>query len=273
MTIRREKLSPLIHLEPNLLHTYIPMWPEPDCLANIEVWIKRANGESLPFSCDQDTPCCGKPRKKDCWGSTKSCGCSCKDNRWLLRYPAYDYQDGSVGFRWDNNIHQLPPGRYVAEIRDCGKVCHLFGIVSPGCRQIGGLAENQLWTGECGDADGDREGVEPVFGPWYNYKTTLTQALEPNDVLLRVKRAPNKEAWTAPFPELVVSDGVNESEAKVLFVNGTTIGVGREDSHKFLAGACVRFMWTPNNLADAGYDNPNFIGYEDLYDCGSSGDD
>lgn len=267
MTIRRERLGPSIEIEKDLLHSYIHMLPEPQCPTDVEVWIKRLDGADLQFSCVQDTPCCGQPRKS-C--STRGCGCGRNRGRWLLRYPGYDYRDDRIGFRWDCNLHQLPAGRYLAEVRVCGKPCHHFEMVSHCCPEFGGEAESQFYAGDCGPADGARDDVDGTFDAWLNYKTELREPLARTDIIMRVKAAPPQAAWDGTLPELVVYDGVNEVRLQVKWVNGSSIGVENPKGIPFVAGACVRFMWTPNNLAAAGYKNPNFIGYEDLYDCGDT---
>lgn len=272
MTLRRQKPNFTLLLEQGVIHTYIGVEPEPANLCDVEVWIRRADGAALPYECTQPTPCCGQKRTR-C--DTGGCGCGHKNSRWLLRYPAYDYVDGRVGFRWDCNLHNLPPGRYRAEVRFCGCVCAQFEIVSPHCYEVagGGNVETLLYEGDCGPADGARSDVDPVFIGWYNYKTETTAALEPLDVLLEVDYSIKEEHWDdRPLPELVVSDGVITEHMKVLFVSGTIIGVGRTEQNRFLPGACVRFLWTDANLEAAGYDNPNFIGYDDLFDCGTTED-
>lgn len=267
MSIRRERLAPRIEIEPGLIHSYIPMQPEPENLCDVEVWIKRLDGKDLRFECVQETPCCGRPRK-DC--TTRGCGCGRNRGRWLLRYPAFDYRDGHVGFRWDCNIHNLPGGRYRAEIRVCGRPCHSFELEAPCCPQFGGTAENQIYQGECGPADGAHEGTSNVFRYWLNYKTTTVEPFDTLDQILRVALAPVQGAWDGPFPELVVSDGVNEERMQVTWVNNKSIGVKASGDIRFMTGACVRFMWTPNNLEAAGWKNPKFIEYGDLYDCGDT---
>lgn len=266
MSLRRARHTPLVQIVPDLLHLYIPMEPAlaDDEVCNIELWIKRADGTTLPFSCDKPAPCCGAKR---C--NTGRCGCGRRDARWLLRYPAHDYQDGHIGFRFDTNLHRLPAGLYTAEIRDCGKACHRFEIEAPCCRQFGGSAETRLYHGECGDPDGFRDDVDPVFAAWYNYKTTTSRPIGPDDTLLRVALPTRPEAWEAPFPELVVSDGVAEEAMQVTFANGTTLGVKRTERNRFFEGACVRFVWTDANLEAAGYKNPNLIGCEDIFCCGT----
>lgn len=270
MSIRRQKPAFTLHLEQDLIHTYIGVEPEPADLSQVEVWIKRADGAVLPYECSQPTPCCGQRRDR-C--NTGGCGCGHKNARWLLRYPAFDYQDGRVGFRWDCNLHNLPPGRYKAEIRFCGRVCAQFEIVSPRCYDVagGGAVENLLYQGDCPAAEGARDDVGDVFVGWYNYKTETTATIEPLDVLMEVDLPPAAAVWNKkPFPELEITDGVVTEVAKVLFVNGPVIGLGRTDKNRFVTGACVRFAWTPNNLDAAGYDNPNLIGYDDLWDCGTT---
>lgn len=109
MTLRRQNPGATICITDQLAHTYIPMSPEPADLALVDVHIKRADGTTLGEE--------GNVNATD----------------WLLRYPAADYDAGYIGFRWDDELHALPVGRYIAEIQvDCVP-CGRFELVQPLC--------------------------------------------------------------------------------------------------------------------------------------------
>lgn len=104
-TLRAQRFLPIVHVTCETAHTYIPMTPEPKDLTEVDVHIKRMDGTELG---ENDGACCAP---------------------WLLRYPAHDYRRGSIGFRWDGELHKLPPGQYIAEIQiDCVP-CHRFTLL------------------------------------------------------------------------------------------------------------------------------------------------
>jgi hypothetical protein len=95
------------------------MKPEPRDLKRINVYIKRADGTHL-----------GEDDMRKC-------------NPWFLCYPAADYDAGHIGFRWDEDLHGMCPGRYIAEIRDGCTPCARFELVVPECEhQVGGTFKN-----------------------------------------------------------------------------------------------------------------------------------
>lgn len=268
MTGHRPDKSLLIELVPGLLQVSLPVDPEPGDLDALELWIKRADNDTLPFVCDRPAPCCGGPRR-----NTGRCGCWGRNSRWLLRYPAFNYQDGKLQFRLDNNVHHLPAGSYTAEVRDCGKACYQFELYVPGCRAIGAAeATGDVYTldGECPDAGTVRDDVDDTFKAWLNFRSVTLGELAPDGVYIQLESEPNPApAEGSTLPELVITDGVAEEWLQLKWVNGTFMGVIRASTNRFLAGSCVRFDWTPNNLEASGYKNPNFIECEDVWCCGT----
>ncbi|MFV0512498.1 MAG: hypothetical protein ACK5MY_02510 [Jhaorihella sp.] len=274
MTIRRQRRTPVIHIVPDLIHTYIGIVPTPTVCDGVEIWIKRADGAALEFECTQPTPCCGQKRNR-C--DTGGCGCGSRQARYLLRYPAYDVKGEKVGFRWDDNLHALPPGRYTAEVRMCDRVCHEFEFISPDCREVGGegTVENLLYQGGgCPLPDGQRDDTGGTFTLWHNYAGKLIMPTRESSMTLEVDPPPFKETRDLEVqPQLILTDGVIEEVVDVRYVNGHVVGVERGGENAWPVGTCIRFAWTPDNLERAGYDNPNLISYGDLFECDDEGCD
>lgn len=268
MMSRRQDKHLLIQVIPNLLQISLPMDPEPGDLCQIELWLRRARSDNLPFICDRPAPCCGAPRI-----NTARCACGQPDSRWLLRYPASDYGDGNIVFRLDANLHRLPPGEYLAEVRDCGKAIYQFEVEVPSARSVGAAgAEIALFTGDgtCPDAGVARDDADNTFSSWFGYQSTLHGAMSRATTVIAVVDMPAAPADGDQLPELVVSDGVSEERVTVTWVNRQFLGIARGLTPvAFAPGACIRFAWTPNNLEASGYKNPNFIECSDIWCCGT----
>lgn len=126
-TIRDRSLRPGIVVSPDLAHSYIPLQPEPLALSAVTVEIfprqdRRVDEEDI------------NPRNVRCAGPRRDP---------LLTYPAHDWANGYIGFRWDTALHALPPGRYEAIIYVRQTPVHVFEIIVPAGPSVGRVAENK----------------------------------------------------------------------------------------------------------------------------------
>lgn len=121
MTARRGACRRIIEVTPDLAHTYFPLPHRPTDIAEYEVWIRRA-GARCKDPCKPGLP-------------------------WLLRYPAHDDVENFLGFRWDNELHELPPALYYAELRCGDTVCDRFWMRVKPCALPGSFTKS-LTTNE-----------------------------------------------------------------------------------------------------------------------------
>ena len=132
-TIRLQALRPVVEITPRLAHTYIPM-VEPDDLSKVTVEIRR-----LGETCEHEdvTP--------------RNVRHHAHRHEPLLTYPAHDWKNGHIGFRWDTALHALPFGRYEATILVGCEVVHRYEMFVSSAPPVGSTAQNKT--------------VDDVFGP------------------------------------------------------------------------------------------------------------
>ena len=170
----------------------------------------------------------------------------------LLRYPAFRVDEhGRIAVRWDQRLHALPRGRYVAQVIIDGLVYGMFEVdkTYAAVLDVAAMASTDMVQPP---PRGDKpEGLTDMFDEIYTWSSVTTCQLNAGDTVVRVKDAAQlHNAVLCKAPQLVITDGVTREVLQLISATSAQeLAVERSGATPIQAGSIIRFEWTPGNIA------------------------
>ena len=177
----------------------------------------------------------------------------------ILRYDSFDHDDhGRMRFVLDDNLFNLPAGRYEASLHQGCTHCSTFEIVlDEGCDV--NVQSVQAVMGESYTIrNGEMDSVSDIFDCVNVFEAELCAVLEADATTIPLSNADRDNLCDCVLcrsVELVLDDGV---KSEIVLFSGcseglvrVTRGVAGTSPRKFPVGTKLAFTWTPANVSAA----------------------